>query len=176
MVQRRQCSFQLRAFDSCAASDALSTTTRPLLSSRRSSPAGSTTGSPLIGAPKKTTDKAAACSYSQYCGPNRLQHTQVSRVESFPAMRPPLAGWQLPGSVQRVCPGVQVSTQSWRLDTCRYCQPVSSVPGRRQLRLARRGRNELSTCSSGYVRGWAFAYSISRSHILELSIWQSQGQ
>ena len=54
------------------------------------------------------------------------------------------------------------------------CQPVSSVPGRRHLRSARRGElHGLSTCQSGYVRGTGVC--LCRSHILELCTWQSQG-
>jgi len=55
-----------------------------------------------------------------------------------------------------VCPGVQVSTQhgAWIL-----CQPVSSVPGRRHLRSARRGELDFPRGNLATYGGRAFAYA-----------------
>ena len=93
----------------CAASDALSTTTRPLYSRPgvRRQP-GRLLWQSLDRCAKEDDRQAAACAW--WCAPNRLKYTQVrSRVESVPATRAPLAGCRWPGSVQTVCPGVQVS-------------------------------------------------------------------
>jgi len=49
-----------------------------------------------------------------------------------------------------------------------YLQPVSSVPGRRHLRSARRGELDFPRVNLATYRGRAFAY-IRRSHILEPS-------
>ena len=72
--------------------------------------------------PKKTTDKlrrvlnAAARTFSNTCKLVR------SRAEAVPATRTSLVGRRRSGSVQSVCPGVQVSTEhgTWIVDTCRH--------------------------------------------------------
>jgi len=105
------------SFDSCAASDALSTTTRPLLSSRRSSPDGSTTVAVSWSVrqrrlgPQQCVLNAAApivsntCKYDGWVSSGDVRFTGWMPMTRF-------------GSecVSR-CTSVYTT---WRLDTCRH--------------------------------------------------------
>jgi len=111
---------------------------------------------------KKREDDRQAAACSQCCGPYRLQHTQVrSRTESFPATRHELHWLDADDRVRfRVCVQMYKCLHNMapgHLST--LCQPVSSVPGRRHLRSARRGELDFPRVNLATYGGRAFAYA-----------------
>jgi len=148
------------SFDSCAASDAVSTTNRPLLSSRRLSPAGSTI--------------VAVCwSVRQRRQPTSCSVFSVLRPESSPIHASTIKEWVSSGDASFT--GCMLMTRfgsefvsTVQVYRCLHnlapgylstlCQPVSSVPGH-HLRWARRGELNFSNVNLATYEGWAFAYA-----------------